>query len=423
MNQLNIQLNRGFDRRATPLSSIYRTTRQGLQETIANSYFIYGRWDKLFGCWHIRKQISPFTQREILPDWPILIQPKERQNASRMSVLAHQNPYPDRNVVLGHRANYSFASFLNSIPSLIQDLCRPFDRMQWLALDICHQIPGFYRFIHEERRAGRTGYMAAVFAALHNSGSCNRMERRETGLRIISAKRRDVLAEGFQQPISKSAVRLIERLPENLSFETVLQLLDALKDPDAAKAMRHAEQVTVDLIEALMCLPAEFCHPNISMLVADGVSSSYLDHTIYQSVRFLTNKQRRIASSEFKKINSGTILTNWGHKWTKQGRLNTPFPSPPLKSYLPLVPIASYSALKAEGRSMHNCVETFWQDVLDGHLFFYHWAGDEPASVSVVSTPDGHWQIQEALGFRNQSLTAKTQDQIQSHIEIDQQIN
>lgn len=67
---------------------------------------------------------------------------------------------------------------------------------------------------------------------------------------------------------------------------------------------------------------------------------------------------------------------------------------------------------------MRNCVETYWMEILSGQMYFYHWEGDEKATVNIVFMPKAGWQIQEALGVGNSEISESTFKDIQSHIEF-----
>lgn len=57
-------------------------------------------------------------------------------------------------------------------------------------------------------------------------------------------------------------------------------------------------------------------------------------------------------------------------------------------------------------------------EILSGEVYFYHWDGEEPASVCVVSTAGGDWIVEQALGYRNQTLSEATWQLIERHLNM-----
>jgi hypothetical protein len=414
--QSSLDIERGFDRRAPPLCTSYRFVQNGLQETIVDRYVLYGAWNRLFGCWMVSAKNPKTDHQEIVPDWPILQSARDRVQADQMSVLRHRNPYPGRQVVLGKRSSYHFAQYLDGIPTVIQNLCRPFGPWQWLALDMVRQTQGFMWFLLGERQEGRLGYIAACLAGLDQTGLFDRATRRQYGQAIMLRARRDVLSDLYGQSITRSTVRIVERLPSSISYADMQRVLETLADEKCANALRHAERVSMEIVQALLDLPPDFRCANASDLIAAGVSASGLEEAITTGCQMLEKGQRNQAAREFRGLKAQDELAEWREKWREIGQLNRPFPPVPIATHPPLLPITGYEQLKQEGRAMRNCVATYLDEVLSGDVYFYHWDGEEPASVCVVSTPVGDWFVEEALGYRNQTLSEKTSQLIESHL-------
>jgi hypothetical protein len=404
-----------FPSHVTPVTTSYRWNPNSLRETAGDVCIDYGRWHRCFGLWISNKRTKERHESRLIPDWPVLFRSSERTEAANISAQRSGQIADLRPVILGPKASCSFSSYLNEIPEVIQELCRPFGWMQWLALDNCNQIPDFYQFLHDERAAGRLGYIAAVFATIYAGEEKDRSYRRETGYQIMHNRRGDLLTERFQRPVTKSTVRIIERLPATIMMDDVFALLDALEEPNASCVLRHSQAVTLEVISALLELPHAFRTANIVRLVNEGVSPAYLEYAISYATETLDSAQIVEAARGFSAIGSIDEFEDWVSRWEKVGK-ERQFPNPPFKLDYPLVPISDLKALEWEGRSMRNCVAKYWREIADGKMYLFHWGGDEQASLSIVCSPDGKWQLQEALGYRNKELSDKTIFEIVRHL-------
>ena len=66
---------------------------------------------------------------------------------------------------------------------------------------------------------------------------------------------------------------------------------------------------------------------------------------------------------------------------------------------------------------MRNCLFELVEDALGGDAYFYHWRGEEPATVMLIPDSDGGWELAGASGNKNQSLSQKTIQYIEAIVE------
>ncbi len=416
MEQINFPFEQSYDRRATPVCSTYRPARDGLIERFGKRYVIYGHWHKLFGCWFVDESCSPHATKEILPDWPIFFAPPQYVQASQISALHYLDLNEPRQLIVGNGANLSFASYLQTIPTLLQKLVLPYGAKQWLALDLCHQIPSFWRFLFTERETDNLGYTGTCFAALFSEEEHSRTHRRKFGEMIAHQNRQDVLRQMLKREFTRSEIRIISKLSPDITWEGVKNALEAISSPNSNAAMRNSEQVSPELVQAINNLPANFVHPNLSILVDDSNSVEYLSNKINCVIRNITPVQVQEAAKAFGKLRSIRDVDMWAANWMEKGKKNISYPPLPFKVEAPLRPIENFTELEAEGRLMRNCVADFFQEVFDRDLYFFHWGGEEPATICFMSTPSGEWRFAEALGYGNTELSPETLKEIMSKI-------
>ena len=57
---------------------------------------------------------------------------------------------------------------------------------------------------------------------------------------------------------------------------------------------------------------------------------------------------------------------------------------------------------------MRNCVGELVDLVREGGVYFYHWSGEEEATVEVIPLCDGDWAVSEILGCGNEEVEIAT---------------
>ncbi len=71
------------------------------------------------------------------------------------------------------------------------------------------------------------------------------------------------------------------------------------------------------------------------------------------------------------------------------------FPEPPLPAYSDrfgsITPITDYAQLLKESLDMHNCVRTFWNDIMKGRLFIYKVEGIDRCTLAIRPIGDQAW--------------------------------
>jgi len=115
----------------------YVLTRDALIERIGGHTRIYGRWDRLFGCWEVGSNDSAW--REVIFDWPLL-----DGDGIWLSPTEIRGP-------VGHpahatwrfEAQAAYAAYFSIIPTRVRLLVAPVGRWQWktlsrIAVDVEH---------------------------------------------------------------------------------------------------------------------------------------------------------------------------------------------------------------------------------------------------------------------------------------------
>ncbi len=413
MRQLELDLTNGNGEPPPPKNWSYRLTKDGLIEELGGKRYVYGAWDRFFGCWKIDTETK--ASCEIIPNWPILngsgvwADPAENRGSRECSAV---QPAPRWR----YEAKAAFAGYFSTIPSRTRGLISGLGVYQWLALDLIWQVPEFARFLDQELFTDNEQYIFACFALSHISWE-SRKKRRELVHLIMTRKRREFLSELTGSPCREATVRMLVKLGgEPQEKEVYLRLIESMNNLRLAKLLSHAKQVTPELITLLSKLPPEFQLPNVSHLLQDQETGSYAFDVLNNSIKRLDPGERRKVADSFRHVWSLEDLDDWHSKWEWEFLRNEPFPIPPISGTDRLRPLTNVDALIKEAGMMDNCLDTLIEDVLDGDMYFYHWEGPEPATVMLRSDCSYGWGLYGALGKHNEGLKYVTRQLIEDTV-------
>lgn len=160
-------------------------TRNALVERCGEQTHVYGRWDRLFGCWQSdgRRSAEPFT-----PLWPLLNrsgqQPRPGQSCAPMmsegdewfsQETRYYDPveleiYLNGNFAVADEATANtdadahFQRFIELIPIEIRRVAGAFGPWQWVVLSMIWEEASFADFLLDELSAVGPGFVAGCLA-------------------------------------------------------------------------------------------------------------------------------------------------------------------------------------------------------------------------------------------------------------------
>jgi hypothetical protein len=90
------------------------------------------------------------------------------------------------------------------------------------------------------------------------------------------------------------------------------------------------------------------------------------------------------------------------------------FPPPPVPSLPGVVePLDSAVQLVLEGRQQANCVASYAPRVREGRVSIYRVLQPERATLSLIRTEAGRWEIGELKASRNRPVSGQTHDLVE----------
>jgi hypothetical protein len=413
MEQLEFQL-LDQNRRLSSLEWQYRYSGESLVETVNRRQLVYGHWDHLFGCW----QSGPSEKSsEFIPNWPIFT-----VNGTWCDPVDHicirfncaQYAFTPK----WHRqANAAFAAYFSSIPRPYRSLVGPLGNFQWLALDLIWQCEDFARHLDQELLQNNGHFVCAMFV-IADAFSMTRSRRGEFARELISKNRTELVRTYTGSDQARSLEKLISS-PDNetQSSEYYSTLVEVMKCPSKAKLVAHNSDLTWEKLELLRDLPECLLSSGVLNLSDDDFESIDQLRRISGYLADLPNHIEQSISQSIKARGKIEKLKSRIHKWEIKLRQLVKFPGSPIPAHRLLTPLDSPHEMYREGLKMSNCLFELVEDALDGDAYFYHWRGEEPATVMLVPSSKGGWELAGASGNKNQTLSQKTIQYIEAIVE------
>jgi hypothetical protein len=416
-------------------------TADALVERYRSHTFIYGRWDRLFGCWQITdRRAGPSA---FMPRWPLLDRtgalsfhnkPVEVGEEWDEMFLQQKSYFHDAEweahwsydvpidetatPAIDMAAEDAFQRYIDLIPTRIRRLIGPFGNWQWVVLSMVWDTPAFEAFLGNEPTRSGPGFVASCLA-LSNADVLTRSDRRALCRQIMFDKRADIIRRFASDcRASAAAVKCLSKLEATtLDRASCVEWLDLLHDPDKEKVLHHHPALTPSNLRLLSRLPSWAC--SILLLRRLVKSPGHVRELALDLLRDLgalveshPPETKRSIRSSLKRSEDGAhlvdILLGWRHRIGERA----PFPPAPISEIGHLSPLTSANMMKREALRMHNCVVDYIPSVLMGTHYFYHWSGAESATISLERNSKSRWQLAKSVGIANHELSSSTSNQI-----------
>lgn len=163
----------------------YSFTGSSLVEQIGDTRYIYGSWNKFYGCWEI-DPLNNYT-REFIPTWRmfndsgIWLSQAEVRNLKESCL---------RNTLASKwlfEADVAFAALFSEIPHQIRSLVAPLGKYQGIALDLIWQVPELASFIDKQFHNGNEQQILSCLM-FSKAELKSRGERKDMAMRILKTK-------------------------------------------------------------------------------------------------------------------------------------------------------------------------------------------------------------------------------------------
>jgi hypothetical protein len=422
MRQLEFNLTPRAEHHGSIEPWLYRFEKGTLLEEIDSRRYVYGLWDKMFGCWEI--DTESHASREFVPSWV----PLNSRGIWRDHLEIRFENAPKDGWLLSpkwrYEANAAFAGLFSSIPGRIRSVVAPLARYQWLALDMIWQVPEFVHFLDEEIFNGTQQYVFACLA-LSKANRLSRSKRRELAKAIMTSKRSQLLSQLSTVPCTKKTIRLLYKLGNRPcspnTYQTLIEF--ACHDP-CSKSLQHISHIEPHALGLIGEFPKGFLTENLTRIIFEAPDDCQMlsvidDYEVGSGFRTtvdifpeMSSRWKERISRSLRTVRNFDALPGWGERWAQRLTEIIQFPSPPFTAIHHLIPLATPRAVRQEAKEMRNCVSRLIGSILTGHAYFYSWDGHEPATVLIEHTNDSGWQLSQAYGYNNDELSVETHDRI-----------
>jgi hypothetical protein len=393
----------------------YRFTRDALVVDYDGRQLLFGLWNRLHGFWH---RYPAGGSDEVVPHhwW----QPLNEQGVWSLSENAPNSrvdfvPGSGKSR-LRYEANAAFVAYFDAIPRRIRRLVGRLESYQWMALDLIWQVPEFAAFLDDDIHEGSIQYFFACSALANEIYACcdvadpltmSRADRREFAISIMKTRRPEFLTRLSGIECTKSSLRMLSKLGNTAYLPQYYRaLLEAARDPAAAKVLAHASQINPIGIRAWLALPVPARLPNLlEILIAEADLAGELAAIILQFSNDRPEIWHRMGQS-LSKIREADQITKWCDRWNSRILGEVDFPKPPFAGCGRLRPLSSGPEMKRESREMRNCLDDLIGDVLWDGAYFYHWGGAQPATIMLETCPEQGWRVGQILGPGNEEVDA-----------------
>lgn len=364
---------------------------------------IYGPWNGVFGCW--RADAHNPAPRPYVPPWRMF-------DASGDVITPSLDTSFDRFDLKGYlqaRARKLYTRKLieygEKIPEHVRKIAGGFRTCQWLALDAMRYVPGFIDFLEQESKGIGLNYVIACWT-LAKADSLSAGDRKELNKKIISLKRKWLLANLADAPVDNIFVKSLARLDQrHLNISTIRGLLLITQCHEKAKALSMLGSLSPLEIKLLNNLPKWLAHPKLVCVFKEADEHDLeLEDVIPPDVKNAPVSLRGRIRRSFLTAANLDDLEFLSARWSQKIFEDVRFPEPPIPGDNCLVPIRSGKELRKEGVEMSNCVAGYASEVAAGISYFYRWLGQKRATVQLKKDQNGNWYLHESLGSENEWL-------------------
>jgi hypothetical protein len=392
-----------------------------LVEQYGSRRYVYGRWDRLFGCWTSDRHQPA---RRFDPPWALVdplgrlcigysdanalwADPGDGDPAARPAM-----PLPAADGAAGY-----FQRYADLIPLTIRRIVGPFGRWQWVLLSMIWAEPDFTAFLRTELRAVGPGFVIACLA-MNRAADLRPQERAALCRRIMHDKREQLIPGLSETRVPATAVALLAASGQELATaEACGALLAVLSDPDKAKTLARGTRLTPALIALLHRLPPWLCTGNLPTMLAAAEDLPPVGQALQTLANMVepddTDMQAKVYRA-LRQVKAVQRLPAVIKGWISRIRERPGVPPPPFPQTGSLVPLSSAALVRAEGRRMRNCIAGYLPEIIAGTSYFYRWDSAEPGCIRLRRDAGGPWRLDACLGIANASLSTANERRLRA---------
>ena len=245
---------------------------------------------------------------------------------------------------------------------------------------------------------------ALAFCLAHHPRFCR------NGLRTKSAelsrhRQRDILgALGFPQ--REGAARILAKIvPKAIHIRSMERLRVALREPARYKLLAHVPSIHAGVLNLVNdARVAAAVTPRLLAEVAnsqDEAGDAPTARLLSDTLGMARELGRDLPPVFYSIRRLREVHDEVAREFARWHRVSSQFPPPPVPGTPDIVPLCTPRDLIQEGVEQGNCVASYIESVVEGELFIYRVLRPERATLSIVWTPCGIWEISELALRKN----------------------
>jgi hypothetical protein len=218
--------------------------------------------------------------------------------------------------------------------------------------------------------------------------------------------------EGLFGVAGKIGGRIIAR-------DRYLDLIDLLREPAAAKVLRHMDRIKPQTIKALKALEPVYRTPAIVETLEDEDTIQCARYVIAVAKRFrpaATDQEIARSFNQFMKSRDRQRREYGGQfalgEWLCQRLEKTSIPAPPWAGTDKLRPLTTMGQIRDAAAEFENCIAQRTASIITGVRYYYVFRGKVPAVVSIEHDHGLGWAVGEILGKQNRQVPQSISEEI-----------
>ena len=365
----------------------------------------------LLEAWPSLKAVQKYGQSpwmEFVPRFRLLFD--ETQGPGEFS----DDPLPTGEEFLRQRRR-AFGSFRANIPVPVASAVEKYQTRQWKLLQLMQKSPAAIEL---------AGINPALCFALASYKIFRERFCTLEGATIVSKRRQRDIAEWVGFPGTDAVAKILAKVcTESVSVDLLKSLSRMMGHPKKLKMLSHISRLNAGvlgilskdrlldvirpvLLSEIASAPEEDLHPHAADMIAHLLE---MKRTVSPDA-----PPPRIHSLACLRTLHDMVLAEFLRIDQQRGGL---LPKPPIPGTEKIVPILTGADLREEGKMQNNCVGGYSYKIREGKTFIYRVLEPERATLEIIMTSEGDWNIGQLKCHSNTNASAATRQAVQSWLD------
>ena len=324
------------------------------------------------------------------------------------------DPLPTGEEFLRQRRR-AFGAFRANIPVPVASAVEKYQTRQWKLLQLMQKSPAAIEL---------AGINPALCFALASYKIFRERFCTLEGATIVSKRRQRDIAEWVGFPGTDAAAKILAKVrTESVSVDTLKCLSEIMGDQKKLKLLSHLPRLDAEvlrIVQSDLLLPA--ATPSLLLEITNSPIENYGRGTSDMLLDVMRMKNLLFPDAPPPRIDSLAALCGVHGRFLAEFLLvdahqDVVLPKPPIHGTEKIVPILTSKELREEGQQQKNCVGTYVSKVRTGQSFIYRVLEPERATLEIIKTSEGDWNIGQLKCHSNTNASDATRQAVQSWLD------